>query len=150
MDKRRCDLVGLAERAVAEMGARCCGDSVGLVVVEDPGPKEVDAEKFVSLLVILMDNAVCYSPAGSPIEVVLEKRGNSALVSVLDRGPGVAEGERERIFERFYRAESTPGCSAGGLGLGLFCAREVVEAHGGFIWCEPREGGGSAFRFILP
>ncbi|NPV59660.1 MAG: GAF domain-containing sensor histidine kinase [Actinobacteria bacterium] len=150
LDRRRCDLVGLVERAVAEMGARCCGESVKLVVVEDPGPKEVDAEKFVSILIILMDNAVCYSPAGSPVEVTLERSGHYALVSVLDRGPGVAEGERERIFERFYRAESTPGCSTGGLGLGLFFAREVVEAHGGSIWCEPREGGGSAFRFIIP
>ncbi|MBC7231133.1 MAG: sensor histidine kinase [Actinobacteria bacterium] len=97
-----------------------------------------------------MDNAIYYSPEGAPVEVVLGKSGEEALVSVLDRGPGVAEGERERIFERFYRARAMRGHGSAGLGLGLFFAREVVEAHGGAIWCEPREGGGSAFRFTLP
>ncbi len=150
LEKRRCDLVELAERAVDEVKARFGLEAMELALDEDPGPREVDGEKILSAMVILLDNAVCYSPAGSSVELTLGRSGDRALVSVLDRGPGVAEDERERIFERFYRAASASGCGTGGLGLGLFYAREVVEAHGGSIWCEPREGGGSAFRFTIP
>jgi len=72
------------------------------------------------------------------------------VVSVLDRGEGVPEGERERIFERFYQVGDAEHHSVPGIGLGLYIARRIVEAHGGRLWYEPREGGGSAFRFSLP
>ncbi len=150
LERRRSGLAELADRAVREVAAKHGGADIELRVEEDPGPREVDAEKILSTLVILLDNAIHHSPEGAPVEVVLGKSGEEALVSVQDRGFGVAEGERERIFERFYRARTARGHGSGGLGLGLFFAREVVEAHGGAIWCEPREGGGSAFRFTLP
>ena len=72
------------------------------------------------------------------------------IVSVADRGVGVPEGERESIFERFYQVGETAHHSIPGVGLGLFIAREIADNHGGRIWCEPREGGGSVFRFSLP
>lgn len=150
LDRRPCDLAELARRAAGEMGRKRRDVEILVAVDEDPGPREVDAERLVSVMVILLENAVSYSPPGGPVKVRLGRLGERALVSVLDRGPGVAERERERIFERFYRAEGASRYRADGLGIGLFLARELVEAHGGWIWCEPRAGGGSAFRFTIP
>ena len=70
------------------------------------------------------------------------------MVEVLDRGPGIATGEEERIFEKFFRGEGAR--SRDGSGLGLAVARAIVEAHGGRLWAGNREGGGAAFRFTLP
>jgi signal transduction histidine kinase len=70
-------------------------------------------------------------------------------VAVEDRGPGVPQAQRERIFEAFFRL---PGHAehAGGVGLGLALVRQIAQAHGGSVRCEPREGGGSRFVFTLP
>jgi K+-sensing histidine kinase KdpD len=68
----------------------------------------------------------------------------------MDRGWGVPEEESEKIFERFYQVGDVKHHSTEGIGLGLHIAREIVEAHGGSIRHEPREGGGSIFRFTLP
>ena len=67
-------------------------------------------------------------------------------MTVADRGPGVPDEERERIFEKFHRAAG----GGGGIGLGLAICRGIVTAHGGRIWAEPRAGGGAVFRFTLP
>ncbi len=83
------------------------------------------------------------------MEVQLEESDFEQVVSVLDRGEGVPDEERLKIFDRFYQVEDVLHHSIG-LGLGLYIATEIVEAHGGRIWCEPREGGGSAFRFSIP
>lgn len=113
-------------------------------------PVRADADKLKEVLVILLENAVKYSPPGSPVEVEVKPDGDGGVVfSVLDRGPGVPEKDREKVFERFYQAGETRRRPSHGLGLGLYIARRVVEAHGGKIWYEPREGGGSAFRFTL-
>ena len=112
---------------------------------------EADPERIARVLVILIDNAVNHSPRGSPVEVEanpVDEKG--VTVAVMDRGWGVPEDERERIFKRFYQVEEAVRHSNPGIGLGFYIAREIVEAHGGKIWCEPHEGGGSIFRFTLP
>lgn len=138
----------LLERAVQEVREKGVAHQLRLTVKGELSPREVDADKLVQVLVILMDNAVAHSPAHFPVEVEAEERGGEALISVLDRGVGVPEAQRELIFERFYQVEDAQH-AAKGMGLGLFIAREIVEAHGGRIWHEPRLGGGSAFRFTL-
>ncbi|MBC7247154.1 MAG: PAS domain S-box protein [Actinobacteria bacterium] len=138
----------LLERAVQEVREKGIAHSLRLTVKGELAPREVDADKLVQVLVILMDNAVAHSPAHFPVEVEAEDRDGEALVSVLDRGVGVPEAQRELIFERFYQIEDAHH-PAKGMGLGLYIAREIVEAHGGRIWHEPRLGGGSAFRFTL-
>jgi signal transduction histidine kinase len=95
----------------------------------------------------LLENARRYG--GDAIELQLQAVDGVLLMAVCDRGPGVPESERERIFEPFYRL---PGHAehAGGVGLGLSLVRQIAQRHGGLVRCEPREGGGSRFVLSLP
>jgi signal transduction histidine kinase len=95
----------------------------------------------------LLENAHRYG--GGDITVHTERAGPQALVRVCDRGPGVPESLRERVFEAFYRM---PGHAekAGGVGLGLSLVKQIAERHGGSVRCEAREGGGSCFVLSLP
>jgi signal transduction histidine kinase len=95
----------------------------------------------------LLENAVRYG--GGRAEVILRLVPGAVELDVLDRGPGIDESERERVFEPFYRARGASEAS-GGVGLGLSLARQIVLQHGGQVHCLPRAGGGSAFRVTLP
>jgi signal transduction histidine kinase len=96
----------------------------------------------------LLSNALRYG-AGSPVEVRLERTAGGARLSVRDEGPGIPEADRERIFARFEQVVS--GARAGGLGLGLFIVRQIVESHRGRVHVEPGPGGrGSVFVVELP
>jgi signal transduction histidine kinase len=98
----------------------------------------------------LVSNALKFGKPGGVVEIRAEDRGELLMISVSDDGIGVPEGERERIFERFHRAENGRRSGAPGTGLGLAIAREVINRHGGKIWCEGREGGGTTFRLVIP
>jgi len=100
------------------------------------------------VFVNLLENAVKYTPEGTPIEIAASVQEGAIVVDVADRGPGFPPGEERRIFEKFYRLPSTS--AAGGVGLGLTICRGIVTAHGGRIWAEHRAGGGAVFRFTLP
>ena len=106
------------------------------------------------VLTNLLENALKYAPAGSPIAIVARRGGDSAgsegvVVSVRDAGLGVPSGEQARIFDKFYRGHAGSR-QLGGVGLGLTVCKGIVEAHGGWIWVEPAPGGGAAFVFTLP
>ena len=107
----------------------------------------VDARLIQQALVTLLSNAAAYSNRAGPIEAVVAREDSSVVFSVADRGPGFAPGEEIKVFEKFYRGPATP---AGGLGLGLSIARQLVEAHGGEILATNREGGGARFSIRLP
>jgi two-component system, OmpR family, sensor histidine kinase KdpD len=98
------------------------------------------------VLVNLLENAAKYGEG--PIEIAAEFQSNEAVVQVADRGPGIPEGQEQRVFEKFHRAvrEGAPG----GVGLGLAICRGIVTAHGGRIWAGNREGGGALVCFTLP
>lgn len=96
----------------------------------------------------LVGNAFKYSPADAPVEVSATAEGGWALLEVADRGPGIAPGEREAIFQRFVRGTAATGRN--GLGLGLALVREVVTWHGGQVAVANREGGGTCFTVRLP
>lgn len=117
---------------------------------EDLPPVQLDYLQIDQVLTNLIENAVRYTPSGSPIEMSVNVEGEQMVMSVADRGPGIPPSDLERIFDKFYRvsgrtAEGTPGS-----GLGLAVCKGLVEAHGGQIWTENREGGGAIFRFTLP
>jgi signal transduction histidine kinase len=134
----RVDLLGLAAEEAARVDAHV--DGVPLAVSGD--------ERLLRrALRNLLENARRYG--GGEIAVQLERAGGEARVRVCDRGPGVPEDMRERIFEPFFRL---PGHAeqAGGVGLGLSLVKQIAERHGGRVHCEPREGGGSCFVLALP
>jgi len=94
----------------------------------------------------LFDNAIKYSTPGTPLELSATETFYTVTVELADRGPGIPPGEEEHIFDKFVRGRST----GGGVGLGLAICRTIINAHGGKIWAENREGGGAMFRFTLP
>jgi two-component system sensor histidine kinase KdpD len=95
----------------------------------------------------LLENAIKYSPEGTPIEVSAEATDNAITLEVRDRGSGIAPGEEREIFERFHRGKLN---DARGVGLGLAICRAIVEAHQGTIAAYNRAGGGAVFRICLP
>jgi heavy metal sensor kinase len=109
-----------------------------------------DPERLRQALGNLVENAVKFSPDGGHVELSTAMNGQNARMTVADEGPGIAPEHRERVFERFFRADSSRTRSAGGTGLGLAIAREIVAAHGGRVWVEPREPSGSVFSVELP
>jgi two-component system sensor histidine kinase KdpD len=109
---------------------------------------EFDATLIERVLYNLLDNAGKYTPSGTVIQIAAEASRGQLLVIVSDNGPGVPEGQREAIFEKFTRGSresATPG-----VGLGLAISRAIVEAHRGKIWVEDNPGGGARFCFTLP
>ncbi|WP_437594645.1 DUF4118 domain-containing protein [Sorangium sp. So ce1000] len=107
----------------------------------------MDGVLFEQVLINLLENALKYSPAGSPIAIRGFTEGDVAMLEIKDRGQGIPEGEEELIFEKFYRGR---GHSRQGLGLGLTICRGIVAAHGGRITAENRPHGGAIFRVTLP
>ncbi|MDX1659971.1 MAG: ATP-binding protein [Nitriliruptorales bacterium] len=101
-----------------------------------------------SVLVNLLENAVKYSPPGSAIEVDVERGDGEVIVSVSDQGAGIPEDEVDHIFERFRQQE--PGGTPGGVGLGLYIVRSLVQTLGGRVWVESSVGEGSTFHVAFP
>jgi len=108
-----------------------------------------DFVQSLRILGNLVENALRFAPDDSPVEIEATRDGAMLVFTVRDRGPGVPEGERERIFEPFYRPDGSPP-DAGRAGLGLAIARNLAELQGGTLTYAPLAGGGSAFTLRLP
>jgi heavy metal sensor kinase len=145
------DLAELAGRAADEF--RTLAEDKGVRLHLDApaaAPVRGDEGRLRGLLYILLDNAVKFTPAGGTVGVVVEAaaNGDEVRLSVSDTGPGIAEADLPRIFDRFSRP-GRPG-EGGGFGLGLSIAKAVAESHGGRIEVQSRVGRGSAFTVVLP
>jgi PAS domain S-box-containing protein len=131
-------------------GARPDAIRAGCAIRMNDGPDVrgwFDIRRIEQAVRCLVENAIKFG-AGRPVEVAVERAGDSAQVSVTDHGIGIAQADTHRIFDRFERAVSTR--HYGGLGLGLYVASEIVEAHGGSILVATEPGAGSTFRTVLP
>jgi two-component system sensor histidine kinase KdpD len=116
-------------------------------------PEEIPLIRFdpvliEQVLINLVENALKYTPAGTPIEILVELSKGQVSVEVADRGPGVPQGHEERVFEKLYRGPDARG--DGGVGLGLTICRAIVTAHDGRIVLRNRRDGGTKVRFTLP
>lgn len=115
------------------------------------GPVEMsgDSGRIKQLLGNLFSNAVKYSPQGGVVRVAVACEGGACEISVADQGLGLTETQLARVFDKFYRADSS-NTAIRGTGLGLSIARHIVDAHGGNIWMESRFGHGTTVHFVLP
>ncbi len=109
-----------------------------------------DRDRLEQVLGNLLENAVKYSPDGSEIVVSVDDRGDQLVTSVRDRGIGIPGDELAQVFERFHRGRQVSSTNYGGLGLGLYISKQIIERHGGSIWVESAEGVGTTFYFSLP
>ena len=123
------------------------------VSAPDSLPIHADRDRLGQVLSNLLENAVKYSPDGGTIDVVAERRGGEVEVRVSDTGVGIPAEHRENVFERFYQADGDAGRRRfGGLGLGLYISRAIIDAHSGRIWAAANveAGSGSVFGFRIP
>ena len=123
---------------------------VRVTAPDGPLPVYADQTRLRQVLRNLLTNAIKYSPAGTPIELVVEEAGPVYRVSVIDEGAGIDPADAERIFERHVRGRQQPLADPGGMGIGLYVCRSVIEGHGGRIWAEPRIPLGTRVAFELP
>ena len=109
-----------------------------------------DRDRLEQVLGNLLENAAKYSPDGSDINVNVEDRGDQLVTAVCDRGIGIPADELGQVFERFHRGRQVSSTNYGGLGLGLYITKQIVERHGGTIWVDSKEKSGTTFYFSLP
>jgi two-component system, OmpR family, sensor histidine kinase KdpD len=133
--------------ALSRLGKRLTGRRVTTRVPPDLPLVAIDDVLVEQVLVNLLDNALKYTPPGSPIDILATATDRAITVEIADHGPGLPRGEEDKVFEKFYRASSEAGRGAG---LGLAICRGIVEAHGGRIWAQNLPEGGVAFLFTLP
>jgi signal transduction histidine kinase len=145
------DLGTVVEGSVEAMQALAGERGVSLAVEATHGVHvQGDREQLRQLVVILVDNALRYTPAGGAVEVEVGRSADHATVSVRDTGIGIEQAVLSRVFDRFYRADDARNRDSGGAGLGLAIARQLVEEHGGRITAESTPGHGSTFTVRLP
>jgi two-component system sensor histidine kinase KdpD len=143
----------IAGSALAELEQRLTQRPLEVRIPPDLPLIQVDAVLVERVLVNLLDNALRYTPEGSPLLLEAVQDGGVVQVRLADRGPGLGGLEPEHLFERFSRTGDSRGTSvkgSRGLGLGLSICKAIVEAHGGTITASDRPGGGALFSFTLP
>jgi two-component system, OmpR family, sensor histidine kinase CiaH len=137
----------------AKNGLRSMVDEMkATIAVEGKATTSIEGnrESLISLLTILLENALKYSPAGSTVTVSLKASGRYLTIEITDKGVGIAKSDLPYIFERFYRAEDSRSRSVNGYGLGLSIARQIVEMHNGSIEAASEVGKGTGITVRLP
>lgn len=152
LDKTRLRLDALARESVENHGHQAQeGGKTLLCRIPAEFPPAWGDERWISLVLDnLVSNAVKFTRPGGAIQLSLEDKGDFLRVCVADDGIGVAPEDKERIFERFFRARQPGESNIPGTGLGLAIAKEIIDRHGGKIWFESEPGKGTKFYFILP
>jgi len=114
---------------------------------ENCRPVWCDRLRTGQILSNLLGNAIKFTPIGGTVLIRAERNDNEVIFSVQDSGPGIPQNQQDFVFQRYWQA---PGTMSQGSGLGLFIAKQIVEAHGGHIWLKSEPGQGSTFYFTLP
>jgi signal transduction histidine kinase len=143
-------LAGLVERVVQDRAGSMAPNRIVLRFPSSVPPVWTSEEDVRRIVSNLLDNALKYSPADTPVTVSANTDGDGVRISFQDRGPGIPESECERIFDRFYQVDHGPTRSNGGVGLGLHICRRTAESLGGRVWLDRSDGSGSVFCLWLP
>ena len=149
LEKKANSLKPVALRALEGLGPLGTAGRIETRIPDSLPLAVFDAGMIERVIRLMLDNALKYSPAGSPIAISAEYTGAEILLAVEDHGYGIPEGEREEIFEPYYRGRNT-AAKTQGTGLGLSSAKCIMQAHGGEIWVTGAPGGGSKFQISLP
>ena len=153
LERSRCDAVDILIDAYEQMEGKA--ESLGIEIKlklppeSDAFPVEADSSRVSQALRALLENALDYSPQNGSVELALSAEQGSAVFQVSDKGPGVPDDLKARVFDRFYRASAARD-SRTHHGLGLSVAKEIAEAHGGLIRILDNPGGGATFALSIP
>jgi signal transduction histidine kinase len=146
-----CDLREIAEEAMAAVRTQAAAKSIGMVFAgSEPAPVRGDRRLLERAIVNLANNAVKYSPGGSPVTVSVGVDGTQVRCLVRDQGYGISEKNQQRLFERFARFATADQPREKGIGLGLAFVKTVIERHEGEVTVTSAVGVGSTFGFVLP
>ena len=149
MKKKPSDLIHLAQASVKDASVAHQEISFRVATELKTCILEIDGDRIKQVLTNLLANASRFAPNSSEVTVEIKDLNDKIRVSVVDRGEGVPESLREKIFDRFYRIDNSRNRETGGSGLGLAIAKSIIDAHGGKIWVDQTPGGGATFSFEL-
>jgi two-component system sensor histidine kinase KdpD len=148
LEKQPVAVAELIAGALSDLAAPLKGRPLTMHVPADLPSAEADRDFAAQVVKQFVENALKYSPEGSPLEISAELKGGKIVIGVADRGPGIEENERPRIFDKFYRGRRHR-FDTKGTGMGLAIAKGILEAHGEKIWVESEPGQGAVFYFSL-
>ncbi len=148
LEKRPVAVAEIIDGALSELAPGLKGRPVAVHVPEGLPAAEADLEFVQQVVKQFVENALKYSPEGSPLSVSAALKGGKIVIGVADSGPGIEENERARIFDKFFRGRRHR-FETKGTGMGLAIAKGIVEAHGERIWVESEAGQGATFYFSL-
>jgi two-component system, OmpR family, sensor kinase len=148
----RVDLLALASDAVHDAQAVDPKRTITMEILDGPGTPEVlgDEPRLRQVLSNLVVNALQHTPSSADVVIRVGTAGDDAVLEVTDRGPGMSQEDASRVFERFYRTDSSRARASGGTGLGLSIVNSLVHAHGGVVTVTTAPGEGCCFRVTLP
>ena len=147
LERKRTDVAALARHVLEAAAPRTRGHLLELRGAESV-TGHVDPIRLEQVITNLVDNAIKYSPAGGPVRVTIAPSGASIRITVTDKGLGIPPEHRDRIFDRFHQAHVER--RLGGMGLGLYISREIVELHGGTLTCEESTEAGTRMAVTVP
>jgi two-component system OmpR family sensor kinase len=152
LEHHRVDLLALASDAVHDGQAMDPNRTITMEVLDGPGTPEVlgDEARIRQVLSNLIANALQHTPESADVIVRVGTDGADAVLEVVDQGPGMNQEDASRVFERFYRTDSSRARASGGTGLGLSIVDSLVRAHGGVVSVTTAPGEGCRFRVTLP
>ncbi len=144
-----CDLVQICRDAV-ENQRLLTGRTIEMDVPPTPIEMQGDSNRLSQVVINLVSNALKYSAENTPVHVRVQRNEVVAVVAVQDFGKGIPYAEQKHIFEAFYRTSEAQKQVKRGMGLGLAISKDIIERHGGRIWCDSTPGEGSTFVVELP
>jgi signal transduction histidine kinase len=144
-----CNLVDICQHVVGDQRL-ISGRAIELEFPAEAVMLRADCNRLSQVILNLVSNAIKYSPEDRPVEVGISSHDDVAVVRICDAGPGIPKDQQDRIFEMFYRDPRAEESSQNGLGIGLAICKDIVERHGGRIWCDSLVDNGSTFIVELP
>jgi signal transduction histidine kinase len=153
INKQKFDVIEVIEQVLRKMHPLAQGKSIKLYFAKQPMLEiYADMERVKQLLLILVDNAIKYTPENGVVTIKVGHRqeGKKVKIMITDSGIGIPKEDQKHIFDRFYRVDKARSRESGGAGLGLAIAKGIVDLHGGELSIESNVGNGSTFSVVLP